>query len=169
MGKSSIVKIISASGGTTTPATFPKLEEKADPMLSELPPWADEGSSRAADHVNASIFPDKNSKIPANSCEIENKLLDGKSPATGLEKLKLCLSSLLTRKQKNATSSAEKMENSEKPHSCIKCEKYKNIFSNLLVRKRKEKQMKKKKTFVKIWLTDLKGHSLKMYTFRKED
>ena len=166
MGKTSIVKIISASGGTTTPASFPKLEEKADPMLSELPPWAEEGSSRTADHENASIFPEKNSKIPANSCEIENKLLDGKSPATGLEKLKLCLSSLLTRKQKNAVSSAEKKETSEKPHSYIKCEKFKN---NLLTRKRKEKHMKRKKTFVKIWLTDLKGHSLKMYTFRKED
>ena len=169
MGKSSMVEVIRSAGGTTTPATFPKLEERPDPMLSEDPPWAEDVCSRTADKGNVSDYPDNGTEKLTDRQEIDNKLLDGKSPTTVLENLKLCLSSLLIRKNKNTGQSTENTNIPENSYFYNKSEKYKTIFSSLLSRKRKQKPHKKVKTFVKVWLRDVKGQQLKLYTFRKEE
>ena len=58
MGKSNMVELIRSAGGTTSPATFPKLEEIPDPMLSEDPPWAEDDCSRTVDQQNISYRPE---------------------------------------------------------------------------------------------------------------
>ena len=58
MGKSNLVEVRRAAGGTTTPVTFPKLNEKPDPMLSEDPPWAEDDCSQTAGQGNISCWPD---------------------------------------------------------------------------------------------------------------
>ena len=161
MGKSNMVEVIRSAGGTTTPATFPKLEERPDPMLSEDPPWADQG--------NISYWPENGAEKLTDSKETENKLLDGKTPTTALENLKLCLSTLLTRKYKNTDQPTENNIIPENSYFYKRSEKYKMLFSTLLSRKQTQKPHKKVKTFVKVWLRDVKGQQLKLYTFRKED
>ena len=168
MGKSNMVEVIRSTGGTTTPSTFPKLEGKPDPMLSEDPPWADD-CRRTADLGHVAYSPDIGTEKLADSCEIENKLLDGKSPATVLEKLKICLSTLLTRKDKKNGQSTENNNIPENAYFYSRSEHNKTIFSSLLSRKLKQKPHKKAKTFVKVWLKDVKGQQLKLYTFRKEE
>jgi hypothetical protein len=160
MGKSNMVEVIRSAGGTTTPATFPKLEERPDPMLSEDPPWADQG--------NISYWPENGAEKLTDSKETENKLLDGKTPTTALENLKLYLSTLLTRKNKNTDQPSENNIISENSYFYKISENYKRISSTLLNRNRKEKPDKKGKSFVKVWLRDVKGQQLKLYTFRKE-
>lgn len=172
MGKSSLVKIISEAGGKTIPQSFPKLEVDPDPMMREQPPWAEEDYNKYVNNKNVTSNLSKNSIKPADTRDIENKLLDGDMPATGLEKIKICLSTLLRRKNKNAVSLVEEYGVPEKSAFHVQCEKYKTKFSNLLSRKRKEKskkKKKKKKTYDKVWLKGIKGQSLKMYTFRAEN
>ena len=169
MGQSNMVEVIRSAGGTTTPATFPKLEKKPDPMLNEHPPWAEDDCSKTAGQGNISHWPDNGTKKLTNSKEIENKLLDGNSPATVLEKLKICLSTLLTRKYKNTDQPTENNIIPENSFFYKRSEKYKMLFSTLLSRKQKQKPHKKTKNFVKVWLRDVKGQQLNLYTFRKEE
>ena len=75
MGKSNMVEVIRSAGGTTTPATFPKLEERPDLMLSEDPPWAEDDCSRTTDQGYVSYWPEN-----VTEKETENKFLD--FPAT---------------------------------------------------------------------------------------
>ena len=137
MGKSSLVKIISEAGGKTIPQRFPKLEVDPDPMLSEHPPWAEVDYNKYVNNNNVTSNLSKNSIKPADTRDIENKLLDGNMPATGLEKIKICLSTLLKRKNKNAVSLVEDYGVPEKSAFHVQCEKYKTKFSNLLSRKRR--------------------------------
>jgi len=168
LGKTDMVRIISDAGGRSIPQSFPKLEVDPDPMMSEHPPWDDEDYNKYVNTQNVTCNFIQNSSKTADT-DIENKLLDGKMPATGLEKIKICLSTLLKRKNKNAVSLVQENSISEKSNFHVQCEKYKTKFSNLLTRKRKEKakkKKKKKKTYDKVWLKGMKGQPLKMYTFR---
>ena len=83
-------------------------------MLSEDPPWAADDCHRTAGLGHVAYSPDIGTEKLADSCEIENKLLDGKSPATVLEKLKICLSILMTRKNKIIPENTYSYKRSEK-------------------------------------------------------
>ena len=181
-----MVKIITAAGGTTSPSTFPRLNENPDPMLSERPPWVAENCN-GVDHKDKDVgwaghnklfnLLRKNSNSLENNHKIENVLLDGTRPATAVERIKICLSSILSRKNKNIAMAEEKnselREDDKKEQNSYfkkRRDNLKNSFSNLLNRKHKKKnRAKDKKTFAKIWLQDARGQSLKLYTFRKEE
>eukprot|EP00092_Neocalanus_flemingeri_P001072 GFUD01001143.1.p1 GENE.GFUD01001143.1~~GFUD01001143.1.p1 ORF type:complete len:180 (-),score=44.84 GFUD01001143.1:579-1118(-) len=173
--KSDMVKMLTSAGGTILPSSLPALDEKPDPMLSEPPPWAAENCNGIAHNHEIEIcggnrkflnLGKKNSEAFENMAKI--KLLDGKSPATTAGRIKICLSSILRRKNKdNALGEDDKKEHNS--YFKKRSAKLKSSFSNLLRRKKKQIEVKDKKPFVKIWLESARGQSLKMYTFRKEE
>ena len=123
-----MVEVIKSAGGKPTPATFPKLEEKPDPMLSEDPPWAEDDCSRTAGKGNISDCPDNGTEKLTHIQDIENKLLEGRSSDTVLEKLKLCLSSLLIRKNMNNGQYTENTNIPENSYFYNKSENIKQYF-----------------------------------------
>ena len=73
----------------------------------KIHPGPEEDCSRTAGQGNISYRPDNGTEKLTDNKELENKLLDGKGPATVLEKWKICLSTLLTRKNNNSDQSTE--------------------------------------------------------------
>ena len=69
---------------------------------------------------------------------------------------------------KNTGQFSENNNSPENPYIYERSEKYKTIFSSLPSRKQKQKPHKKAKTFVKVWLRDVKGQQLKLYTLKEE-
>ena len=177
--KANMIKMLEAVGGKANPSCLPRLNEKQDPMLSEPPPWGGESVNRVQLESCQYNKNENNNNLETN-CDRENQSLDGQIPKpTPMMRLKICLSSILSRKNKNSSTVKERgstgilseQDEKQETHSFFKLnsEKLQMGFSNLLKKKRKQKKIHEKKSFVKVWLQDARGHSLKLYAFRKED
>ena len=172
--KTDLVKMLRTVGGRTTPSSLPKLNEKPDPMLSEPPPWGEEkcnGINLKTSPCNENLER-KRLKDLENNDDGENDLLYGK--ITTIERVKIFLPSILSKKNKNSfketrSISLEETQQENNSFFKLKSEKLQISLSNLLKRKKKQKTIYDKKSFVKVWLQDASGHSLNLYAFRKEE
>merc|ERR1711915_622631 len=150
LDKKSLMNVLQQAGGTLSASSHPCKEEPPDPMLKTPPPWALAGKETIEYYEL---------KETDEAGETED---DVKDDSSVIDQMKSCFPCLIRRRNKKTM---KRSESPKKTWSLEKKEKLKALFAKKFRSKGKQ-SLKVEKGFEKVWLTDEKGNSLKMYTFR---